>query len=344
MQIRSLREDELDDWFLFITNAFQRKENPPTKEYFERHYFSDPWRECGGIFVAVDDGELVCTVAHIDIYRFLKQSSCETSTCGVGEVCTHENFRRRGIARMLLERSLSYMSENRFALSVLHTGTASKLYEGLGWTPVTREFFTRRIPFDLYSSWNVASPIEVCPCESEIFEEECLERLMTVYNRTSVKYNGPIVRDHEDYWKKWVQNESGKICWRDERRTPRKFALRIQGSLAGFVVLQFGSESIRVREWSFLGDQISKKFDIVDFVLSQICKLYGEREMSFTFPAPISDMKRHDVQVSDNTTMYKVICPRLLPKKNSTIADLFCLNELQNSSVNSHVFWDTDRF
>ncbi|EME32457.1 GCN5-related N-acetyltransferase isoform 1 [Galdieria sulphuraria] len=342
MQIRSLREDELDDWFLFITNAFQRKENPPTKEYFERHYFSDPWRECGGIFVAVDDGELVGTVRNFT--RKIYCCSCETSTCGVGEVCTHENFRRRGIARMLLERSLSYMSENRFALSVLHTGTASKLYEGLGWTPVTREFFTRRIPFDLYSSWNVASPIEVCPCESEIFEEECLERLMTVYNRTSVKYNGPIVRDHEDYWKKWVQNESGKICWRDERRTPRKFALRIQGSLAGFVVLQFGSESIRVREWSFLGDQISKKFDIVDFVLSQICKLYGEREMSFTFPAPISDMKRHDVQVSDNTTMYKVICPRLLPKKNSTIADLFCLNELQNSSVNSHVFWDTDRF
>ncbi|GJQ08732.1 hypothetical protein GpartN1_g523.t1 [Galdieria partita] len=300
------------------------------------------FRTRGGIFVAVDDGELVGTVRNFT--RKIYCCSCETRTCGVGEVSTHENFRRRGIAKTLLEKSCSYMSENGFALSVLHTGTARKLYEGLGWTPVTRLFLTRRIPFDLYSTGDLAAQVEVRPCHSEIFEENYLRKLMTVYNRTSIKYNGPIVRDHEEYWKNWVDNESGKISWHDEKRTPRKFSVHIRGNLAGFVVLQFGSESIRVREWSLLADQVSKEFDMVDFVLSQICKFYGEREQNFTFPAPISDIKEHDVHSTDNTTMYKVICPSLLPKNTLSVSDLICKNGLNDQMMNYHVFWDTDRF
>lgn len=171
------------------------------------------------------------------------QPSCEIPTCGIGEVATHENFRRRGIATKLLERSTSYMKENNFALSVLHTSTASKLYESLGWTPAPREFLTRRIPFDLFSSQESIAQVEIFPSDdSKLFEGTTLEQLMTIYSRTSKRYNGPIVRDHVDYWKCWVNNETGKILWHEEYRTPRRYSIHLGGSLVGLVVLQFGNE------------------------------------------------------------------------------------------------------
>lgn len=294
-------------------------------------------RDCRGIFVAVEDDELVGSVRNFT--RKIYCCSHEVRTCGIGEVATHENFRRKGIASLLLEKSISYMLDNQFALSILHTGNASKLYEGLGWKPVTRQFFTRRIPSDLYTPRD--STLEISTCGSEIFEENSLDRLMSVYSKSSIKYDGPIVRDNKEYWKKWIDNETGKVSWNEELRTPRKFSVYLGGTLAGFVVLQFGNESVRIREWSFFSDQLSDEFDIVDLVLSQICKYYGARELIFTFPAPISVFKQHDIVSYDNTTMYKMISSELVPKNFANMLESDCTEEIRSQR---HVFWDTDRF
>ncbi len=48
--IKSLDEEQLDAWFNFVTQVFG-----PYREYFVRHFFSDPHRSLDSIFVAYED-------------------------------------------------------------------------------------------------------------------------------------------------------------------------------------------------------------------------------------------------------------------------------------------------
>eukprot|EP00871_Galdieria_phlegrea_P006074 jgi/Galph1/954/GphlegSOOS_G5704.1 len=286
MEIRSIQENELDDWFSFVTKAFGHKKNPPSRSYFERHFWSDPWRNIDGIFVAVEDGEIVGTVRNFNRELYCQRK--KVKVCGIGEVCTHENYRGRGIATKLLEHSISYMTESKFALSLLHTGTASKLYESLGWVAVGREYRSRRIRSPLYSTLPIDLTVEVC--SGEIFEGQWLESLRDIYNNCSINYNGPVVRQDIQYWKQWVNEETGTTAWRISELTPKRFKVLFKNIPVGFVVLQFCDSNVRVREWSLLDDLLPPGIDYFNAILSYICRIYGVT--LFLFPRQFPLLKR----------------------------------------------------
>ncbi len=54
VEVRSLREEELERWFDHCAEVFKGE----SREYFVRHWNNDPWRNLNSIFVAVEDGDL----------------------------------------------------------------------------------------------------------------------------------------------------------------------------------------------------------------------------------------------------------------------------------------------
>lgn len=61
---------------------------------------------------------------------------------GIGGVCTHRNFRKRGIAKKMLEKSAKLLKDKNCDIALLATdiNKLGKLYESIGFVPLNRKF------------------------------------------------------------------------------------------------------------------------------------------------------------------------------------------------------------
>lgn len=170
--VRSLLPHELSDFFAHCAYCFRDKSPPPPASYFERHWFSDPNRDLKGILVAVvrkcqpnqkedssSDDDIVENVPtstvlplHKSPHRELIVSSVriykrkifvgekQINIAGIGEVCTRDEFRCRGLAKRLLRAAIDLSSSMNLCLSALHASPKfTKFYSSLGWVSVISE-------------------------------------------------------------------------------------------------------------------------------------------------------------------------------------------------------------
>ncbi|MCH4888504.1 GNAT family N-acetyltransferase [Acidaminobacter sp. JC074] len=187
MEFRRLHNNELNQWFKLCHTAFNVAET-----YFRRHFYSDPKRNTDGIFVAVDNKELVGTVRVFE--REIYYHGQPVKMGGVGEVCTLASHYRQGIAKTLLTMAIDYMTSNDFKVSVLGSG-ADKLYEALGYK--SRERLYKLLELK-------AKDNDYC---FESIEHDDYSRLAKLYHKVSVKLDGPMVRSLE-YFQTWFKEES----------------------------------------------------------------------------------------------------------------------------------------
>ncbi len=91
------REEQLNEWFDFVTSIFAPKAQ---RAYFERHFYNDPFRDVNSIFAARDKhGDILGTVR-------VFHRKIVTSNYSVGEVCTRSDMRGKGIATSTVEKVL----------------------------------------------------------------------------------------------------------------------------------------------------------------------------------------------------------------------------------------------
>ena len=97
-----------------------------TTEAMDR--YGCPWHECSMPFVCWSEG---MPVAHVGVLEIpLVVQGQEMTVAGLHAVCTDPEHRRRGLARQLLERALSYV-DGKFAASLLFADDP-RIYEGHG--------------------------------------------------------------------------------------------------------------------------------------------------------------------------------------------------------------------
>lgn len=196
VEYRSLKEEELDQWFDHCATVFTKT----PREYFVRHWEHDPTRDIGGIKVAIYNGSIISTVRVFLRKAYLNGESVLVG--GIGEVSTRPEYRRQGLASKLLQAAIQFMQEKGVIISMLHTGSAAPLYASKGWKSTDFAFRIRK--------WHPFSH----PPEQQTntfrtlnFEGEDMRKMQQLYPEYNHHFSGVWTREEPGYWERWLRAE-----------------------------------------------------------------------------------------------------------------------------------------
>lgn len=203
---------------------------------------ADPYYEPEQTRVMVIDGQLVASVTN-----YLRQMHCDgrfgKASC-IGSVCTHPDFRKRGLVRQVLAESIEWMEREGFNWSLLYG--KEQVYGGSGWT--------------ILSSWNLASDLLVSDgfgeglTQREADPERDLSTLVSLYEAFTANLTGPIARN-EAYWRDRV------LAGRFGRPGPKYMLIEREGKPVAYY--NGGDGSISELAW------IEQPHDVLAFLLRQ---------------------------------------------------------------------------
>ncbi len=197
MQIRALREDELNEHaeLIYVSYSHERDLEPGSmlthRDWWLQSIGSNPYYEPEQTRVMEMDGRLVSSVTCF--HRPTHVSGHEVKAACIGSVCTHPDYRRRGLAREVLQEAVDWMIEEDYQWSFLYG--KYEVYGGSGWENL--------------SSWNTIADLRLrdgCGCGVTMRRAEPVEdapllaEMHTAFNR---RLTGPTVRT-EEYWRRRV--------------------------------------------------------------------------------------------------------------------------------------------
>ena len=325
MEFRALRPEELEAWLDHVTSVFTGG-----RQYFSNHWHNDPWQDAEGIRIAVDKGTIVSTVRVFIRKLFLHGEPITVG--GIGEVSTHPEYRRRGIATQLLQDSIRFMESRDIVVSVLFG--SQRIYSIEGWEKVPRYYARQSFSANKQSAW------EVRPAN---FDDEAeVKRLSNLYNGYARKFNGTVVRDDIAYWTQWVRTES-----------PNAYVAERNGNIEGYISVipredEFGVKEFIASEEAFAQDRGQHLFeDMLSCVLAQM----DAESLEVLYPAPIADGFNAPALEEQGSAMYRIIQPAVLSEKMVSSAFNSIPNLLHNQPKplaqgirSHHIFWYTDGF
>lgn len=196
-EIRGLRESELEEHSALVHASYY--------EYVvsgERNFLADPLWWLKSIRndpyyrpeitrVMFLDGRMVASVTNFDRWVYVADGR-RARVGSVGSVCTHPDFRRRGLVKQVLEESIAWMESVGVHWSSLFGREA--VYNGSGWTILTS--FT--CSADLRSREDLGQGLTVRPAGPED-----VDTLVGLHDACNARLTGPVVRN-ADYWRGWV--------------------------------------------------------------------------------------------------------------------------------------------
>jgi len=121
---------------MFVAQCFAFK--GVERAHFATHFWSDPWRDAGMVLVAETTGEIAETVATLRIFDrrlYLKDGSI-LRVGGIGEVCTRDDWQRKGICGTLLLHASDVMKQHGMVASCLHTSSMATVYSRCGYQSI----------------------------------------------------------------------------------------------------------------------------------------------------------------------------------------------------------------
>lgn len=203
--MRGLTVDEIQPWAQFCASVFAYKSNPPPASYFERHFHNDPMRNASFIRVMMYEKRIVssCRI----FVRSISPGGIFAG--GIGEVCTDQQHRKRGLLKLLLQNAIQIMNARNMKISLLHAAQEFRpVYQkGGGYQSVS-------------SQWSVVTLIRSNLQEAEIpyttrlakFPQDT-PRLQEIHQEYSEqRFVGCIIRSR-DYWNEYICKELNGSLW-----------------------------------------------------------------------------------------------------------------------------------
>ena len=320
MEFRALYPDELEKWLDHVTHVFTGG-----RQYFSNHWYNDPWRDAEGIRVALDNGTIVSTVRVFIRKMFLHGEPVTVG--GIGEVSTHPEYRRRGLATQLLKDSIRFMESRDIVMSSLHG--SQRIYSVEGWEKVPRYYAKQPFTAKKQVAW------EVRPANFDDAAE--VQRIAAIYDGYARKFNGPFVRDEMAYWTEWVRTESPN-AWVAER----------DGSIEGYVSVVRREDQLNIEE--FVASELSfaqeRGKHLFEDMLSNIIAQMDAVSLEVVYPAPIADGFNAPTIEEHGSTMYRINQPDALSNSSDSIPNLLHNQppSLSQGIKSHHIFWYTDGY
>ncbi|UVI29195.1 GNAT family N-acetyltransferase [Paenibacillus spongiae] len=320
MEFRSIRSGELQMWSELCREVFDKETGREHGDSFLRMAQNDPWKEQNSILVAVDESRIVSTV---QIYCRTTMVGAQAIKTGcIGGVCTNPAYRGQGLTTRLLHNAIDIMREQDIPLSMLTSGIWS-FYERSGWENVDWH-------------WKIAN-FEVDDRVLEAFtvrpvRMEDMDAIKILYAKHSRRFNGPIVRDRDDYWSRNIQMEN-KPCW---------VAVDHNGDLIAYVWLYIRDED----QYSCVIEygEAAPGGRILERMLNRICLAYGWKTCRLRAQSGV----HFDFGAAETTTypgiMYRLIDPiQLQDERIATTGQLIrYLNRHNKPDRSDFINWDHD--
>lgn len=223
-QIRALRESELDAHAELVFRSYSEGRDLPAgsmlthPDWWRRSIGREPGYRPEQTRVMVDAGRLVSSVT-----CFMRPSTVAgraVSTVCIGSVCTHPEFRRRGLVREVLAEAVQWMESQGILWSFLF-GLES-VYGGSGWRNL--------------SSWSTTVNLRGRPGLGEDIRErpanpaQDVPALAALHDAFAARLTGPMRRTPE-FWERRVLAVPGPWA-----AAPVFHLLESGGSLIGYYV------------------------------------------------------------------------------------------------------------
>lgn len=307
MEFRTLRPDEMDAWVTHCAQVF----SSDTPDYFRAHFDNDPFADRDGIFVALDGARIVSTVRVFTREVYLRGQ--RVSMGGIGEVSTQPDYRKRGLSSRLLAMAEDYMRGHDMKVSVLFSGN-NRHYASSGYhTMVSRALDIAYAPAPLPEGYTLRA-----------LEDADLPTVRGIYSLYSQGLDGALVREHPDYWTRWVRAE-----WQNSR------LLVMNGR--GVAYIDYGRGTRGDKHVIYL-----REFGALPGHAHMLLPMLRALALSEPLPAFISlsgvltQERGHPRE--DMGTMVKLICP--FPLDGQWIRTATDLKRVYADPL----FWDTDGF
>lgn len=202
---------------------------------------ADPYYAPDQTRVMIMDGKLVASVTNytreVHADGRLAKVSC------IGSVCTHPDYRQRGLVRQVLAESIEWMESEHFGWSSLFG--KEEVYGGSGWTILTSFTCTA----DLRVRGKCGAEVQQWPATTD--EVAMLVRLYDGFNEN---LTGPIWRN-EEYWLKRV------LAGRFDQEGPTYWLLELGDEVIGY----YTGDDGHVREVGW----VDQPAEVMGFLLRQ---------------------------------------------------------------------------
>ncbi len=220
IEIRGLKESELSDHSQLVHQSYYEYVASGERtfladpEWWLKGAQADPYYRPEQTRVMVMDGRLVASVTNYtrDVYA---DGRVAKVGC-IGSVCTHPDYRRRGLVRQVLAESIAWMEQSGYHWSFLFG--KEDVYGGSGWRIVT----AFELIADLRLRGDAPTDAQVRPADPE----QDVATLADIYERFNRTMTGPIVRT-EAYWRQRVLR--GRFG-----RTPAYYLVELGGWPIGY--------------------------------------------------------------------------------------------------------------
>lgn len=194
MEIRGLREAELEAHAeLVYVSYYDRTQGRPGSfladpQWWLKFAQADPYYQPEQTRVMALNGQLVASVTNytrqMNVAGRLAKASC------IGSVCTHPDFRKRGLLRQVLAEAIDWMGHEGYNWSLLYG--KEEVYGGSGWTILTS--------LNLATSLHLRDECGRGLTRRTVDPEQDIATLANIYEQYNSRLTGPIVRT-EDYWR-----------------------------------------------------------------------------------------------------------------------------------------------
>ncbi|MDE2998694.1 MAG: GNAT family N-acetyltransferase [Gemmatimonadota bacterium] len=228
MDIRAVREDEIEETFELQRMVFRPDEGAGALERYRTYVRDDPGYRMDQSRVLLADGRIV---AHLRVWdRAIRVRGSVLRAGGIGSVLTHPDHRGRGYARALMRNAEAYMLEAGYDVGLLFTIIGTPFYRALGWTPIPLPTFV----IELESEAGARPSTHVTALDVD----RDLDAVMAIYERCTGCLTGPETRPR-DYWRAGPSRIRGVFP---------EWGVAVDSELLGYATFDASADGIWVKE------------------------------------------------------------------------------------------------
>lgn len=380
-QLRGLGTDtDVKVWTQFCAECFSYKPNPPSSEYFERHFFNDPKKDPKLIRVmtTLSQNTNCGIVSSVRIFRRLISTGGNgiLKAGGIGEVCTLPFHRKRGLAKALLMNALLIMSseEENMECSLLHASPSlMPVYENSGgYVSVPSKWSLITLKRDIIFSNEIVGERDGVSLSVRLAQfPKDTKRLYEIHQVYSERrFAGCIIRSM-DYWNEYLRFEIGESMYVFTYNN--KYSTVDEGDVISWLSIRPRNGRYQLRDFGIdlqLCDKIGLSIhsvmkELLASALKQCCEnatssvVTSDHQLLLHLPTPIVhdiqdarqkcswiDWSKQIVEEDENGWMYKSLPENVSSFRNNdeTVKRERDMAYLVETLKRSHLIWPADSF